>query len=499
MRVTSWIVLAGWGIYAAAMLWLAVTLNIWTDEAYTLRTTSSTISHALGSAIGFEQNAPLYFILMWAWRRVSASVIWARLFSLSCAAAAIVVVAKTLHRSFPRLDTRLLLLTLGLAPELVWSALTIRLYALSILLVALFTYIVGVTIAQDSRPTARQTLALAAVATVGIYTAYSFGILFAGFGCALVVLRRWRALVAYAVAMLVASLAFLPLLALVRRTVAAYTQTYDFHPSLATELTQYAWFAASNLAGLHRLATLVEKAPHRDVVGIALLAALCCALALLRKRITAMTVACALATAVSLLLLAIVSVVEGVEFFANYLAFLLVPSFVAVAGVLDAAQPATRSLALTICCAVALALDAGAFVGRYHNDANPGDWRRVASYLQGRERAGEPVLVFTSEEALPLRFYYAGPNRLIPIPSQPSDTVYDSHDFVLRNGSQIDAALEKAGESPTSSLWLVREDQCSYGGVAFGCDALERWISARYDVVARAAFYESSVLELRRR
>ena len=44
------------------------------------------------------------------------------------------------------------------------------------------------------------------------------------------------------------------------------------------------------------------------------------------------------------------------------------------------------------------------------------DCRRVAAALTSLAANGEPILVFPSEDAMPLSLYYPGPNRLLPIP-----------------------------------------------------------------------------------
>jgi hypothetical protein len=494
------IAFAGWAVYAAAMLWLAVTLNIWIDEAYSLRTTSSTLSHTIASAIGFEQNAPLYFAILWAWRQASSSVIWARLLSLSCACASLVVTAGTVRRCFPRLAAGFVLPVLALAPIFVWSALTIRMYAFSILLVAVFTRLVAVCVVEERRPTWVETLALALVSIAGTYTTFSFGVLLAGFGCALAALRRWRALGAYAVAMAVAAAACLPLLAALRHTVSAYAQAYAFHPSFASSLVWCASTVALSLVGIHELGSLSPTPAHgHGLPGVIAIIVLCAALALTWRRLTPAALVCALAVAVSIVILSVATVVGRVEFFGNHLAFLAVPAGVAITGLLAAAQPSIGSRGVTVLCALALAVNAIGFVARYRVDANSGDWQRVAAYLQAHEHAGEPVLVFINENELPLQYYYKGANRLVPIPARASEVVYDLHDVVLHDGSQIDAALERAGMSGAKTLWLTRVDLCEYAGVTFGCDALDRWLAARYDVLESVEFYGTSVLHLSRR
>src|SRR6185503_326561 len=48
------------------------------------------------------------------------------------------------------------------------------------------------------------------------------------------------------------------------------------------------------------------------------------------------------------------------------------------------------------------------------------DCRHVAESITEREAPHEPILVFPSEDALPLAVYYHGRNRLVPVPAAPS-------------------------------------------------------------------------------
>ncbi len=60
---------------------LAWLLNIWQDEAYTLQTTSNGVAYAFHQALSFEQNAPLYFVLISLWRSLGDGIFYLRLFS----------------------------------------------------------------------------------------------------------------------------------------------------------------------------------------------------------------------------------------------------------------------------------------------------------------------------------------------------------------------------------------------------------------------------------
>ncbi|HVA37720.1 MAG TPA: hypothetical protein VNJ51_08905, partial [Candidatus Dormibacteraeota bacterium] len=90
----EWRRIAAWSYVAvAAQLLLTVplafALNIGKDDAYTLASTGQGAAYALHQAIFFEQNAPLYFVVMSLWRAIDGSAPFARLFSVLCAAATV--------------------------------------------------------------------------------------------------------------------------------------------------------------------------------------------------------------------------------------------------------------------------------------------------------------------------------------------------------------------------------------------------------------------------
>ena len=63
---------------------LAYLLNIRFDEAFTLNTTLDGPVYAVKQALGFGQQAPLYFLLISLWRTIDPSIFFARMFSVLC-------------------------------------------------------------------------------------------------------------------------------------------------------------------------------------------------------------------------------------------------------------------------------------------------------------------------------------------------------------------------------------------------------------------------------
>src|SRR5581483_12335958 len=82
---------------------LAIVLNVWQDDAYTLFSTDRGLGYAFHQAIGFEQNAPLYFVVMTLWRHVDGGAVFARMFSVLCAASTEKLIPPIVERYAPQI------------------------------------------------------------------------------------------------------------------------------------------------------------------------------------------------------------------------------------------------------------------------------------------------------------------------------------------------------------------------------------------------------------
>jgi hypothetical protein len=127
----------------------------------------------------------------------------------------------------------------------------------------------------------------------------------------------------------------------------------------------------------------------------------------------------------------------------------------------------------------------------YASGANSGDWIRVTRYLEGNERPGEPIAVFEAENALPLEYYYHGPNRIVPVPEAVDFHRYDVTAFVVRSSAQLASALPRQDR-----MWLVTAGACNSANIAFGCTTLERYVCEHYRVESDVAFHGSRVRRL---
>jgi hypothetical protein len=487
-----------WAVPAIAVLYLAITLplaarlDIWIDEAYTLETTGRGLRHALHQALFFEGQPPLYFLLLSLWRTLDGGVLFARLFSVLCGAAALFAVASLSRRWLPEAHPAWLTALAVFNPFFFYAALEIRTYALVLLLSALLLLLLhdGYLI-PEPRWSARAGFALAGLAA--LYTHYYLGFLLVAGAATLLVLRRWHPLRDYLLAMAAVAVCFAPMLWILPGQVSSQTagateraSILEGVTSLAGRVQEYAW-PTEGLPGLLRPAARV---------GFAL--ALVLLVLVHRRAVRRRTVAVWTLTAMAVLLfLAVRLEVTGPHLMqSRHTAALYLPALLTVFSAVLLIPEPHRRWALGIWTGAALLLTVLSMIDTYGALARIGDWARVAGFLERNARPGEPILVLTAEAAIPLKHYYRGPSALLPLPAEEDFKTYDARDLELRSEGEIDAALARVpgGLRGRRSVWVVTHPlKPGWLGVDYGFGVLEGYLAKRYRLERSVLFYGTRV------
>ena len=136
-------------LLALALRLIALDKSIWLDEYASIRLASWDSLRQMLSAAR-NDNAPLYFLLLWAWRHLGGEVALLRLPSLALGLLTVLVAAAWVRRS-SALGAPLAALFLAVAPALLRNSQEIRQYALLGLLAALSFYLAS-RLAADPEP-----------------------------------------------------------------------------------------------------------------------------------------------------------------------------------------------------------------------------------------------------------------------------------------------------------------------------------------------------------
>jgi len=487
-----------WAVHFIILLNLALTLflsdklNIWVDEAFSLHTTEKSLSYALEQALNFELQAPLYFAFLSLWRKLNGSVFFARLFSVICVALTIYVVSLLSRRLWKDVHPGWIAAAVAFNPLTIAVAIEMRLYALILLLTSLLllSFYDGYLAEKRSR---RAQVCYILLAIAALYTQYYMGFLLAANACALVLLRRWRPLLEYVVGMLIAGLCFAPMLPFIRRQMSAHTA-----PLRDTE----SWFSDFKFI-LWRVKDYLLPAESETMAVVRTWVLRACYLATLwiviarRRQLRPQTIApMTIALTLVLFFLIIARLSGQLVIQIRHTAVLFLPLvFAAFALVILAGKRWIVMVWTLIAIMFALPL----LYARYRPMAKQGDWQRVAAHLMAQEKTEQPILIFHAGAELPLKHYYAGGNRLVPLPRDNTFERFDFHDYILRDEREITSALERTPGNH-EELWLVTDGNCGFSGISYNCALLEDFVNKSYTVEETRDFYGSRVrlLKIRR-
>ncbi len=475
-------------------LTLAYRLNIWQDEAYSLHTSGSGIARALQQGITFEAQAPLYFVVLAAWRILNASVFHARLLSLGCGIVAIYMGWLFARRYLRTINPTLVLAALAFNPFMVWASVEIRPYCAAVMFSAVLLYLFFRGFVDDE-PSVVARVGYVLLAIAGTYTQYYVALLLPAAGFILVVLRKWKVLPVYVAAMLPVAVALVPIVFVLPEQFRAYHAfALVFKPpvyAMATALLEYAlphnWIESwAHSLAKNAIYGLVGAIPAVIAFGsLRRLSRTTQALLAINGALFAIFTAAIVLAHVDLLI-------------PRHTLIMLVPVMLLTFALIGDVLPRRR---LTVVSAYLAIFAIFAFLSFYHDYrtmAKIGDWNRVARFVRANATTSDLVAVFNAEAELPFRYYFHGDNVVRAIPQSMSFDRFDEDAFVLRDEK---AAASSFGEIAHGyrRIWLIESSVCSIRGDFFGCRHLESYTRTHFRTVRVVHFSGSSVTELEAR
>lgn len=484
-----------WALMALSFflsLVLAYFLDIRFDEAFTLNTTSHGISYAFYQALKFEQQAPLYFVLLSIWRKVDSSIFFARLFSVLLVPFVVWASAEAAKRYVKNVNPLLIAAAISLHQMLIWSALEIRLYSMMMLLSALLLLLFHDGYLSEN-PQRRSRILYIVVSVISLYTQYYLGFQLVAGAAALLMLRRWRTLFNYLIDMAIVCLFFAPMIFVIKKQVSVVggqtilsfsikemaKEIYQriVRLSIATEWIEFEfirrWFS--------RIAVLA-------IVGLL-------AVKIHRARLREDLVLCAM-TLVLLAFFCLTFFLVGVpalqhKHMSNLVLLLTLLPFSALSFLKD-------KRIIWGWLGLMLFLNIGSLHAAYKPMAKPGDFRRVAQYLMANEKPNQPVLIFHADAFFPISYYYHGQNNLVPIPQKNDFDSWNPRENVLKDEKQITDLIDGQPNDP-ERFWLVHDGRCVHGGLPLNCKILEDAIEKYFVVESTREFFEPTTVRLLRR
>jgi hypothetical protein len=485
---SAWAVPAIIALDVVGLLWLSAHLNMWIDEGYTLHTTSSGLAYALHQSLFWELQPPVYFLALTLARSISMSIFLARFFSIICCAAMLCVAAGISRRLFPEQHPAWLVVALAINPFVVDVAIEIRVYALVMLLSALLFYLFLTGYVDGG--SRWQRVAFVAVAVIALYTQYYLGFLLPAFAVALMALRRWSALRAYGLGMLVVAACAAPILFIIKYQIAMTSANFSVKSTALAGIVQL-----SKILGAGLLSVDTFPSAFRWSIALVCLLATVVIIAARRtreeQRPDALIVPFIVVAVAGTLLAVAVTLVEQ-PLTLRYSAGLLLPALLCVYAAFAFTRPQLRLVLLSAWTALLVATSGLTLAMEYQHMAKIGDWMHVAAYVQAHERPGQPIVIFEPQAALTLGAYYRGPNRIVPLPRPMNFERYDLRLAALQSTADVAHVFEGIA-SANGYVWLVTTDFCRRDPINFKCELLDAYVTRHYDVRSEQAFYWSHV------
>lgn len=497
-------------LHLAIALPLAFYLNVWTDEASTLYTTQRGFFQTYANLFTDEKQAPLYFLLMSLWRKLSDSFFFARLFSIICSALAIKVFFDLAQKIWKDKTAIFVAAFFALHPFLFWASLEIRLYSLVILVSALlltFFYdgYFDKEIVSKAQKKARIFYFITSVAA--LYTNYYLGFLLVGCFAALLVLRRWKEARAYFMQMLFVGLTILPLLWIVQQQFSVRVFHFQTERTMLEGLSIF-WNHFLTIALPTEIFPSEEISAFSIVrvwlVRIAILIVFIITIKNKGKNLNEKVFAfgAILATATAFLLFvyfqlgaSYVEIRHASVFFVPFVLFV----FSIFTGTLTQRRKGAKphrekfiGIFLTILYAIFFSYS---LFTLYPNLAKRGDWARVAAFLEQNERRGQPIVIFDAYDAVALPIHYKGVNRILPDERFFAFSLEDKPGSAGSFRSQIEFVISKIPPG-AEEIWLLTNEKCAAGEA---CLPLENFVAANYTIVEEKYFYKERARLLRRK
>ncbi len=435
--------------YTGLMVYLCSELNIWMDEAYTLDTTSSrySLSGVVHQSYNFEGQPPIYFILLWFWRKISDAVVFARLFSLISVGIGAWYFFKAARLISGTETTKWLVILFLLNPFVVFAALEIRLYAF---LLCLSTMAIYYYLKYYTTGVKKYLYIFLVISLVGLYSQYFFVFLIGGLVFSTLIFKGWKQALTVTLYLVPVALIFLPnILFMSEQLGMVQSQKQQLsvlrHVSLVVHSPQNLMLSMETLLVPHwlRLSLLIL------CVGLFIYSYI--------KAIRQNTSAApkyfpvtnfSILTAVAIVaILAVFIAFTGIDHQDRYFTIAL-PMFV-----LSFALISIHGIFLgRILFAAFVLFYSALFVYHYNDPVKQFDYKKIAGYVEKNARPGEPLMFYQSTVSLPFMYYYKGTNPIAPLPHEVKmDTTYivDIKDTV-----ELKQSIEKIKTNSASYLLI---------------------------------------------
>jgi len=473
---------------------LAYYLNIWQDEAYSLHSSSGTIAFALHQGLGFEAQAPLYFVVLAAWRELNGSAYFARLLSICFSILTLVATWSFARRYLTKLSPWLVVAAIALNPFVVWAAVEIRPYAASVTFSALLLLLLFRGFIDDE-PSRAARVSYLCVAVAGTYTQYYVAFLLVAHFVALLALKRWKSTKRFFLYSIVFGLSLLPLLPVLP------SQFESYHVvSLVNRVPSYVM--ATVLFGYPFPHDWIEGWAQRPVENLGYLVLTLVPLAFAWRHLARMSnvtkALLAMSAALLLTYTAVIVVAHVHVIIPRHTLVMLVPMLATMFALIGDVSESRRWIVLGSYTAIYSVFAGCSLWHDFHEVTKVGDWHRVADFVAVSAKPGDAITLFNAEAELPFRYYFKKPAQVAAIPRSMSFERFDDEAFVLHSRHEVAQTFGRFA-AKHRHVWLIETEACSPKYAVFGCKYLTSYVDDHFSKLRTVHFNGTNVIELERR
>ncbi|MFW9929300.1 MAG: hypothetical protein ACFFD1_07905, partial [Candidatus Thorarchaeota archaeon] len=456
---------------------LAYNLTVGIDEAYSLNTTSKDIFYAFKTAISFENQPPFYFVSLTIWRFFSDSFFWARLFSVFNISLMIYVSALFSRKFIPHINPGWICVIIAFNPFVVWAAIELRGYALTLLLSA-FLLLYFYKAYLSDKPDRKARIIYIIFSVVALNTYYYLGFILVANAIVLLVFRQWKSIRKYIVDLIIPACSLIYLIPWIPYQITYQTDTQDkllhFRGSL-----EFIFYRIEDYLFSRRGFYVYS---YKDVLFDSVLIGF--TFLILRKNLKnfvhnfVLNPRGYLPGIITLLsFIFILCQVTSKEFIMpRHTSFLFIPLIFTVYYFL-ASKP--KLIILISWSVFILSLYSLSLFERYNTMEKNEDAKNIATYIMNNETKNQPILIFRNEIALPFQVHYKGKNQVIPIPRPINfEEPYDHKLWILHNESEIKRIFAQHIDS--KYFWLLTVKNEVVYGVNYHAEILENFISKNF-------------------
>ena len=463
--------------------------NIWIDEAYTLNTISKDVKFAFVQAIEFEQQAPIYFLIIFVWSKISSSIFFLRVFSIIV----ILLSAFFLYKICLFLysgNTKLTLITLTvflLHPLVLAQAINIRRYSLVILISLILLYLYLLSFLKVK--TKNHLILFSVVSLIGVLTDYFIAFFLLSLIIPFVIFQQWREVKKYMLCMLpslVTVFILIPVIYLQTVSHKSHVESLTLFPEFFNNLKSYVistiegyilgigYYKNPHFSKLQRFSVIIvffilgfriyrssQKKPIEYLfITTVILYILFFILSLsMGKALVTLHHKIVILAPILILFMYQVNVLKLKIIGGLFIALILINFLIADSKGLNSNE---RRMMLS----------------RHYQDK----YSKVSSYIMSKETLNQPVLVFPNEEEIILKHYYKGKNNLKALPHSINFSKPYNHKYWILNSKKQLIDIFTDLNNCYSEFWLITPDvsEIVYYDIAYNKVYLDEFIKNNY-------------------